>query len=169
MITKIKPLKKIVELVKAYRAEGRTIITTNGCFDILHVGHIRELQESKRQARSSNGSVLIVGIDSDEAIKRRNKGPGRPINNQYDRAEVVAALVCVDLVTIYDFDDCRPFIEAVKPDIHTNGPEYGKPEEWIEYETIIKCGAKPYTYTRHKDAKGEDYSTTNLIKRIKGE
>ncbi len=162
MITKIKPLEKIVELVEAYRSEGKKIVTTNGCFDILHPGHIRELQESKRQ-----GNLLVVGIDSDDAIRRRNKGPGRPINTEKDRAEIIAALSCVDFVTIYDFDDCRPFIRAIKPDVHTNGPEYGQPEQWVEYPVLVELNIKPYTYTRHKDSEGKDYSTTNLIERLR--
>lgn len=163
MTIKIRSLEELARLAATYKNLGNVIVTTNGCFDILHVGHLRALEESK-----DCGDYLIVGIDSDAAIKKRNKGSGRPIFDQDYRAEMVAALESVDYVTIYNFDNSGPFVAAIKPNIHANGPEYGKPETWVEYPEIIKCGAKTYVYTRHKDNKGEDYSTTNLIKRITG-
>ena len=159
VIRKILPLDELVKIRDTFRLK-KTVVTTNGCFDILHVGHIRALQESKEQ-----GNLLIVGIDSDEAIKRR-KGKDRPINSEEDRAEMLAALECVDYITIYNFDDCRPFIEAILPQVHTNGPEYGRPEEWIEYSVLLKHNIRPHTYTRHKNLKGVDYSTTDLVARI---
>ena len=161
MDLKIRPLEQLVNTAQTYKMNGKKIVTTNGCFDVLHIGHVRALQESKKQ-----GHILIVGIDSDEAIRRRNKGPGRPINTENDRAELVAGLSCVDYVTIYNFDDCRPFIEAIKPNVHTNGPEYGRPEDWVEYDVLKRLGVLPYVYTRHQDLKNEDYSTTSLIKKI---
>ncbi len=160
-VRKILPLEKVVNIANAFRSE-RIIVTTNGCFDILHVGHVRALQESKEQ-----GDLLIVGVDSNKAVRKR-KGEGRPINSHEERAEILAALECVDYITIYDFDDCRPFIEAIRPNVHTNGPEYGSPKEWIEYPALVKYNIKPYTYTRHKDLSCRDYSTTNLLRRMRG-
>lgn len=162
MKQKIQPLERLVNTAQTYKLSGKKVVTINGCFDILHLGHVRALEESKTQ-----GNILIVGIDSDEAIRRRNKGPGRPINDQNYRAEMLAALECVDYVTIYNFDDSGPFVAAIKPDVHANGPEYGKPENWVEYPEIVKCRAKAYTYTRHEDEKGEPYSTTSLIDKIR--
>lgn len=163
MNMKIRSLEELAKMAAIYKRVGSVVVTINGCFDILHVGHIRALEESK-----DCGDTLIVGIDSDAAIKRRNKGPGRPIFDQDYRAEMLAGLESVDYVTIYDFDNSAPFVAAIKPNIHANGPEYGKPESWVEYPEIIKCGAKPYVYTRHKDKNEVDYSTSNIIARIKG-
>lgn len=94
------------------------VVATNGCFDILHIGHIRSLQKAK-----SLGNFLIVGLNSDFSIKRL-KGDDRPINNEKDRAEVLAAISCIDFVSIFNDDTAENFLEVVKPQIYVKGGEY---------------------------------------------
>lgn len=109
-------------LSKELKASGKKIVTTNGCFDILHLGHVRILQEAR-----SLGDILIVGINSDDSVKRL-KGPTRPINSEDDRAEVLAALGCVDYVTIFGEDTPVEFLQIIKPDIHVKGADYSAKE-----------------------------------------
>ncbi|RKY02827.1 D-glycero-beta-D-manno-heptose 1-phosphate adenylyltransferase, partial [Candidatus Poribacteria bacterium] len=120
---------KLVEIVERERRAGKRIVTTNGCFDLLHVGHVRYLYEAKRL-----GDVLIVAINSDESV-RRIKGPLRPIIPQEERAEMVAALEPVDYVTIFDEDTPIPLIKAIRPDFHVKGGDY-KLDEMIEREAV---------------------------------
>ena len=102
---------KIEELVNQIKKQGKTIVATNGCFDILHVGHVRYLKKSK-----SFGDVLIVGLNSDVSVKSI-KGPTRPVNNENDRAEVLCALSSVDYVVLFDEDSPRNLLDAIKPNI----------------------------------------------------
>src|SRR5271167_2321674 len=105
---------KVLEL----KAAGKTIVTTNGCFDILHVGHVDILNQAK-----ALGDVLIVGLNSDQSV-RRIKGDARPIMPQDDRAKILANLVAVDLVTIFDEETPIEFLKVAKPDIHVKGQDY---------------------------------------------
>ena len=105
-------------LLKELRADGKTIVTTNGCFDILHVGHVRYLQKTKTFA-----DVLIVALNSDVSVKKI-KGPDRPINNENDRAEILCALACVDYVVLFDESSPENLLVEIKPDVHTKGADY---------------------------------------------
>ena len=105
-------------LVKKLRENNKRIVFTNGCFDIIHYGHIFYLNESKKL-----GDILIVGINSDDSI-RRIKGPDRPINSQYNRINVIAALQMVDYVFCFDNDTPIDLIDTIKPDIYTKGSDY---------------------------------------------
>ena len=154
MNTKIKTRKEIGRIAKELKQQGKKIVTCNGCFDILHVGHIKFLTEAKQQ-----GDILIVGLNSDKSVKE-NKGPERPINNENDRATVLAALEAVDYVIIFNEKTPIKLLEIIKPDIHCNGEEYG--EECIEAPTVKRFGGKIHIIK----LKGE-FSTTSLIKRIK--
>ena len=109
---------KLEELLKVLRAKKKMIVATNGCFDILHVGHVRYLKKSK-----TFGDVLIVGLNSDKSV-RSIKGEGRPINNENDRAEVLCALECVDYVILFDEDSPKDLLEIIKPNIYTKGADY---------------------------------------------
>ena len=100
------------------RAAGKTVVFTNGCFDLLHVGHIRYLRSAREQ-----GDLLFVGINSDRSVQRL-KGPGRPLMPEEERAEMLAALRSVDAVSIFDEDGSEALIEAVRPQIHTKGGDY---------------------------------------------
>ena len=117
------------------RAEGKTIVTTNGVFDILHVGHVRYLQASR-----SLGDVLVVGINSDASVKRL-KGMSRPFVTALDRAEVLAALSCVDFVTIFDQDTPVELLELIQPDTHTKGGDYNI-ESMPETEVVRGGGGR---------------------------
>ena len=110
--------KDLPALLKELRADGKTIVTTNGCFDILHVGHVRYLQKTKTFA-----DVLIVALNSDVSVKKI-KGPDRPINNENDRAEILCALSCVDYVVLFDESSPEKLLVEIKPDVHTKGADY---------------------------------------------
>ena len=101
------------------RAAGKTLVFTNGVFDLLHPGHVRYLQQAR-----ALGDALIVGVNSDRSV-RANKGPFRPVNPENERAEVVAALACVDAVVIFDADTPRDLIAAVQPDVLVKGSDWG--------------------------------------------
>ena len=105
-------------LLKKLREEGKTIVTTNGCFDILHVGHVRYLEKTK-----SFADVLIVALNSDKSVKSI-KGDSRPINNENDRAEILCALNCVDFVLLFDENSPVELIKYIKPDVYTKGADY---------------------------------------------
>jgi rfaE bifunctional protein nucleotidyltransferase chain/domain len=152
--SKLKSFEEIREIVETLKKEDKKIVTCNGCFDILHVGHIKFLKEAKEQ-----GDVLIVGLNSDSSVKE-NKGEERPINNENDRAQVLAALEMVDYVTIFDEKTPIPLLEVIKPDIHCNGGEYG--ENCIEAETVKKNSGRIYIVKLVKN-----YSTTDIIEKAK--
>ena len=100
------------------RRTGRTVALANGCFDVLHVGHVRYLQGAKAEA-----DLLLVGVNGDASV-RRLKGEGRPVLTAADRALLVAALACVDLVVVFEEDDVRSLIAALRPDVHCKGTDY---------------------------------------------
>src|SRR5882724_8563241 len=118
MQTKIIDMNELAQRARELRASGKKLVATNGCFDLLHVGHVRYLQAARRL-----GDVLGVGLNGDRSVLQL-KGSGRPINNEADRAEVLAALECVDLVAI--FPEIRPteFILAAQPAIYAKGGDY---------------------------------------------
>ena len=124
---KIKSLSQIKALSHRLRSQGKKIVTTNGVFDILHLGHTSYLQSARKL-----GDILIVGINSDASVKRL-KGPKRPLNSEKARASCIAALECVDYVILFKEDDPRVFLDAVKPKIHVKGGDYkGKMDRIIE-------------------------------------
>ena len=131
------PVKRedLQELLSKLRKDGKTIVTTNGCFDILHVGHVRYLEETKKF-----GDVLIVALNSDKSV-RRLKGEGRPINNENDRAEVLNALKSVDYVVLFDEDSPADLLAEIKPDVHTKGADYTV-ETLPEAKIILENGGR---------------------------
>ncbi len=154
---KMKVLEELVEIIDGLRAKNK-IVATNGCFDILHLGHVRALRESREL-----GDILVVGINTDVDIRVR-KGYGRPIYSQNERAEMLASLECVDFVTLFE-DSCK-FVESIKPDVFTNGPDYGR--NCIEAPIVKKYGGVVHIYKKQKDRNERPYSTTNLLERIRG-
>ena len=154
------PTDKVVErnnlqnLEQHLRALGKKVVTTNGCFDILHVGHIRILQSAK-----AFGDVLIIGINSDASV-RKLKGESRPINTEADRAELLAALACVDYVTIFAEDTPVEFLKLIKPDIHVKGADY-KPEQLAETPVVESFGGRVEILDLIPGR-----STTNVVSRI---
>lgn len=161
MVNAIRPFDKIildrnalVEIVLKHRNEGKKIVTTNGCFDLLHVGHVRYIFEASRF-----GDIMIVAINSDDSVKRL-KGDSRPIVSELDRAEMIASLGCVDYVTIFDEDTPIPLLERIRPDIHVKGGNY-RLEQLLERETVERCGGKVIVGI---EVKGK--STTDIINSI---
>ena len=137
------------------RQEGKSLVVTNGCFDLLHVGHVTYLEEARDQ-----GSALLVGVNSDAAV-RELKGPSRPINSEEDRALVVAALQSVDAVFIFREQDAVQFLQRVQPDIYVKGGDYTlETINQDERRTIESMGGRIVLlgYAQGK-------STTNLLKR----
>ena len=110
--------EEIRDLIDKIHKSGKTVVTTNGCFDILHVGHVRYLEKTKTFA-----DYLIVLLNSDKSV-RSIKGPTRPINNENDRAEILSALRCVDYVVLFDEDSPRNLLDEMKPDVYTKGADY---------------------------------------------
>jgi D-glycero-beta-D-manno-heptose 1-phosphate adenylyltransferase len=156
---KVLPLSQVLKVAANARKAGKTIVATNGCFDILHVGHIRNLAAAKKL-----GDILVVGINSDLSV-RRNKGPLRPIVPERERAEMLAALSSVDYVFIFGEKTPFTWIKKVKPHIHVKGG--GKdilahPDLPAQKKTLDSIGAK-FVLLKHADGK----STSNIIKKIR--
>lgn len=110
--------EEVKDLINKIHNQGKTVVTTNGCFDILHVGHVRYLEKTK-----TFGDFLIVLLNSDKSV-RSIKGPTRPINCEEDRAEILSALKCVDYVVLFDEDSPRNLLDEMKPDVYTKGADY---------------------------------------------
>ncbi|HVV21481.1 MAG TPA: D-glycero-beta-D-manno-heptose 1-phosphate adenylyltransferase [Pseudonocardiaceae bacterium] len=147
--------EQLADRVAAHRLAGRRIVLTNGCFDVLHSGHVAYLNQAKQL-----GDVLIVGLNSDAGV-RRLKGPGRPVNGESDRAAVVAALSCVDHVAVFDEDDATGLVELVRPDSYVKGGDY-TPQMLPETPVVRRCGGE----VRILDYLPER-STTAVIDRIR--
>ncbi len=146
--------EKVAELVGNLHKEGKTVVTTNGCFDILHVGHVRYLQKTK-----SFADVLVVLLNSDKSV-RSIKGPERPVNNENDRAEILCALSCVDYVVLFDEDSPRNLLDEIKPDVYTKGADYTM--ETLPEADIMKKNNIKVEFISFVEGK----STTNIINQI---
>lgn len=144
----------IQALLKDLKAQGKSIVTTNGCFDILHVGHVRYLQKTKTFA-----DKMIVCLNSDVSVKKI-KGPDRPINNENDRAEILCALKCVDYVVLFDESSPENLLCELKPNVHTKGADYTI-ETLPEAKSILANGGR-VEFISFVEGK----STTNVIKKI---
>lgn len=142
--------RQLKKWVEAARKKGQKIVFTNGCFDILHAGHVSVLEFSR-----SKGDLLVVGLNSDASV-RRLKGPTRPVNTQADRALVLAALESVSAVCIFNEDTPHDLIKLVRPDVLVKGGDY-KPSEIVGREFAKKV-------VRFALLKGR--STTNIIKKV---
>ena len=142
-------------LINKIHNEGKTIVTTNGCFDILHVGHVRYLEKTK-----TFGDYLIVLLNSDKSVKSI-KGPSRPINNELDRAEILSALRCVDYVVLFDEDSPRNLLDEMKPDVYTKGADYTM--ETLPEADIMKKNGTKVEFIDFVEGK----STTKTIEKMK--
>lgn len=143
-------LKQKLETVR----KGKKVVFTNGCFDILHVGHVKYLQEAKAQ-----GDLLVVGLNSDASV-RKLKGETRPIQNESDRGEVMSALGCVDFVTIFTEDTPENLIHLVKPDVLVKGGDW-KVNQIVGSDFVMSYGGevKSLQFVQGK-------STTNIVSKI---
>jgi len=151
---KIKKQDELVELLRREKANGKVVVFTNGCFDLLHPGHIRTLEFAKEQ-----GDVLVVGLNSDSSI-RRLKGEGRPINSEDDRARVLAALSSVDYVVIFDEDNPEDIIRKVRPDVLVKG------EDWQTKGVVGKEFVESYGGRCVLAPMLRGYSTSGIIGKI---
>ena len=145
----------LVAAIRVERVEGRTIAFANGCFDVLHVGHVRYLADAKAQA-----DRLVVAINDDESV-RGLKGNGRPILTAADRAELVGALESVDYVVLFSDPDVNRLLRLLQPDVHCKGTDY-TPETVPERETVLSYGGRIAIVGDPKD-----HSTRDLLSRIK--
>ncbi len=150
-------LTEAIERREGWRAAGKTVVLTNGCFDLLHVGHIDYLTRAR-----ALGDALIVGINGDASV-RRLKGPGRPIVPAPERAILVAALAVVDLAIIFEEDTAIELVRTLRPDIYVKGGDWGQPggKRPPELEAAQQVGASVH-YLPYQPG----YSTTALIQRI---
>ncbi len=145
----------IQALVDEIHQNGKTVVATNGCFDILHVGHVRYLEKTK-----SFADYLIVLLNSDKSV-RSIKGPDRPINNENDRAEILSALKSVDYVVLFDEDSPRNLLDEMKPDVYTKGADYTM--ETLPEADIMKKNGTKVEFIEFVQGK----STTNIINKMK--
>lgn len=148
--------KDIEEFCRVLRAGGQKVVFTNGCFDILHAGHVRYLTQARAQ-----GDCLVLGLNSDASV-RRLKGPERPINNEQDRAEVVGALKAVDYVVIFDEPTAEQLIAKVRPDIYVKGGDYTL--DTLPEAKIVQSYGGRVAFIDMVAGR----STTNVIAKIKG-
>jgi D-glycero-beta-D-manno-heptose 1-phosphate adenylyltransferase len=153
---KIGSLETVRERVLAERSAGRTIALANGCFDLLHVGHVRYLKGARAEA-----DVLVVGVNGD-ASATKLKGPGRPILPAEERALLVAALEAVDHVLVFDEDDVRVLLLALRPEVHCKGTDY-TPETVPERDVVRSYGGRVAIVGDPKQ-----HDTRALIERLRG-
>lgn len=154
-MSKLKNLDELSNIVKKWREKGKKIVFANGCFDILHVGHIRYLKEAKKL-----GDLLIVAINSDSSAKKL-KGDGRPVTPESERAEIVAAIEYVDYVTIFNEPTVSNLLLTLKPDIHAKGTDYTE-DSVPEAETVMSYGGR-VAITGDK----KERSSTGVIERLR--
>ena len=154
---KIVALDKLSSRAADIRSAGKKLVATNGCFDLLHVGHVRYLETAR-----TLGDALVVGINGDEST-RELKGDGRPINGENDRAEVIAALACVDLVAIFPDVRAVRFLELARPDIYVKGGDYTVDTlDKSERSVLEQSGAEIRIIPFQKG-----YSTSGMVNKLK--
>ena len=151
---KIRKSSELSKLFARLRSKGKKVVFTNGCFDILHVGHVDYLSRAR-----GLGDILIVGLNSDSSV-RKIKGKGRPINNERDRAKVLSSLSCVDYICLFSESTPERIIKELRPDILVKGGDW-KIQDIVGSEFVRSCGGK---VKRIPFVKG--YSTTSLINKI---
>jgi len=155
---KVVSLDEARERAAEWRQTGRTIVYTNGCFDLLHLGHARTLESAKRF-----GDVLIVGVNDDESA-RSLKGPGRPVFGERERAELVAALECVDLVVIFPEMSSLRVLQALRPEVWVKGGDYALGTVNQQERAFVESYGGRVALGQHVPG----VSTTDIIERVKG-
>jgi D-beta-D-heptose 7-phosphate kinase/D-beta-D-heptose 1-phosphate adenosyltransferase len=154
---KVIDLDTLLDRRARWRAEGKAVVWTNGCYDLLHVGHVRGLQEAR-----GLGDVLVVGVNSDASV-RRLKGPRRPIVPQDERAEVLAALGCVDHVLIFGEDTPVEVLARMRPDVHCKGADYAPPSSRpIPEAEVVRAYGGRIAFLSFSPG----VSTTDIVQRI---
>ena len=151
---KILDNKSLEERLDLWRREGKTIVFSNGCFDILHRGHVEYLSKA-----ADLGDILIIGLNTDDSV-RRLKGPSRPVNDEKARAVLLSALEFVDAVVLFKEDTPYNLIRRVQPDVLVKGKDY-KAEDIVGYDIVIAKGGKVETIELV-----DGFSTTSILERI---
>ena len=150
--------EELAELCEQFRNEGRKTVFTNGCFDIIHRGHVTYLYEAKKLA-----DILIIGLNTDASVRRLAKGPGRPVNDEMDRAYVLSAIKPVDYVCLFDEDTPLELIQALKPDVLVKGGDYTR-DTIVGADFVDGLGG-----TVKVIPLVEGKSTTNIINKMKNQ
>jgi D-glycero-beta-D-manno-heptose 1-phosphate adenylyltransferase len=156
-MSKVLDLESVARAVAEARERGARVALANGCFDVLHVGHVRYLRGARELA-----DVLVVAVNGDSAV-RELKGPGRPVMPADERAELLAAFEMVDFVTVFDTLTVEPVLRALRPDVHAKGTDY-TPETVPEQAVVAEYGGRVAIVGDPKD-----HSTSELLDRIGGE
>jgi D-glycero-beta-D-manno-heptose 1-phosphate adenylyltransferase len=147
--------EQAVTLIASLRSQGRVVVFTNGVFDLLHPGHLRYLREAR-----ALGDALIVGLNADSSV-RRNKGPGRPVTPESERAEILSALTCVDAVVFFDEDTPAAIVSALQPDILVKGADWPA-DQIIGRDTVEARGGRVVRIPVE-----QGYSTTAILAKIR--
>jgi len=155
-LSKVLTRSEAVKRLRRSARGGRTLVLANGCFDILHVGHVRYLEGAR-----SEGDLLLVAVNADASV-RRLKGSGRPVQPESDRAEIIASLRAVDFVTLFEEDTVVPLIEALQPDVHCKGTDY-TPDTVPEREAVLAGGGRVAIVGDPKD-----HDTSGIIADLRG-
>ena len=151
---KVLDINQLKPLLEQWRFFGKKVVFTNGCFDLLHLGHLDYLSKA-----ADLGDILIIGVNTDASV-RRIKGPSRPVNDEKSRAMLLAGLQFVDAVVLFDEPTPKEIIDFIQPDVLVKGDDY-KAEDIVGYDTVMAKGGKVETIRLV-----EGYSTTRIINRI---
>ncbi|MGZ3883407.1 MAG: D-glycero-beta-D-manno-heptose 1-phosphate adenylyltransferase [Bacteroidia bacterium] len=156
MSQKLTTKEQLEKRVNFWRFKNKTIVFTNGCFDILHAGHVDYLSRAR-----DLGHVLILGLNTDASVKRQNKSPERPVNNEQARALVLAGLESVDAIVLFDEDTPYELIKFIQPDVLVKGDDY-KPEDIVGYDIVTAKGGGVISVPLV-----QGFSTTSLIEKLR--
>lgn len=155
-MAKLSTPRELVGRLAEFRGQGKRIVFTNGCFDLLHVGHVRYLQAARQL-----GDLLVVGINTDQSVRMLSKGADRPIVPDHQRAEVLAALACVDYVTLFDEPDPLALITEIQPDVLVKGGDWS-PDQIVGRQIVEARGGRVLALPLVPEL-----STTALLQRIR--
>jgi len=153
-LKKLYSLSQLKKIIQEHKKRGQKVVLANGCFDLIHLGHIRYLKESKKK-----GDILVVALNSDSSV-RVLKGKGRPILNQKERAEIISSFSFIDYITFFKENNVEKVLLALKPDIHAKGSDYS--EETVPEKETVKGYGGSITITGGPKIR----STSQLIKEI---
>jgi len=153
-LKKLYSLSQLKKIIQEHKKKGQKVVLANGCFDLIHLGHIRYLKESKKK-----GDILVVALNSDSSV-RVLKGKGRPILNQKERAEIISSFSFIDYITFFKENNVEKVLLALKPDIHAKGSDYS--EETVPEKETVKGYGGSITITGGPKIR----STSQLIKEI---
>jgi rfaE bifunctional protein nucleotidyltransferase chain/domain len=154
---KILTVEELQKVIEKFHFFGRKIVFTNGCFDLLHYGHIEYLAKA-----ASLGDFFVIGLNTDASVKRQNKSPERPINNEYTRAMMLASLHFVSSVVLFSEETPYELIKKLQPDVLVKGSDY-KPEQIVGYDVVKARGGEVVTISLV-----EGFSTTGIVEKLKG-